>query len=67
MTQSKFWSEAYCRIPTNLQDFIFEASFLDENLGVKMTFVMVLSDACDDVSDKVVGQTTYASALVIYM
>ena len=38
----------------NLQDFIFEASPLDENLGVEIAFVMVFSDTCDDVSDRVV-------------
>ena len=30
-----------------------------------MTFVMVLSNACDDVLDRVVDQATYESVLVI--
>ena len=67
MTCSKFWSEAYCRVPKNLYDFICGASPLDENLRVKMAFVMVFSDACDDVSNRVVDHATYMIILVICM
>ena len=67
ITRSKFWSEAYCRIPTYFQDFILGASPLDENFEINMAFVMVLSDACDNISDRMVDQATYASILVICM
>ena len=67
MTWSKFWSEAYCRVHANLQDFIFRASSIGENLIVEMTFVMVFSDACNIISDKVVDQASYSSVLVICM
>ena len=67
MTQSKFWSKAYCRVPANLQDCIFGVSPLDENLGIEISFVMVFSDACDDVSNRVVDQATYSSIFVICM
>ena len=65
MTQIKFWSEACSRVPVNLQDFILGASPLDENLEVETTFIMVFSDTCDDVSDRVVDQATYKSVLII--
>ena len=58
MTWSNFGSEAYCGVAANLQDFILRASPLDETLRVEIAFVMVFLDACDDVSDRVVDQTT---------
>ena len=67
MAQTKFWSKAYCWIPANLQDFILGVCFLDENLRMEMTFVMVFSNEWDDISDKVVDQATYAIVLVICM
>ena len=67
MTWSNFWSDAYCGVPAKLQDFIFVASPLNEIFGVEIAFVMVFSDACNDVSDKVVDQATYTSVLVICM
>ena len=65
ITRSKFWSEAYCRIPTYFQDFILGASPLYEIFGVEILFVMVFSDACEDVLNRVVDQATYSSILVI--
>ena len=67
MTWSNFWSEAYCGVLANLQDFILGASLLDETLGVEIAFVMVLSNAGDDISDRVVDQATYTVVLVICM
>ena len=54
MTQSKFWSKAYCKVPANLQDFNLGASSLDENFRVEIAFFMIFLDACDDVLNRVV-------------
>ena len=40
---------------------------LNKTFGVEIAFVMVFSDACDDVLDRVVDQATYMSVLVICM
>ena len=62
MTWSNFWSEAYYGVPKNLQDFILGAFPLNEILGIDIAFVMVFSDACDDISDRVVDQAIYTIA-----
>ena len=56
MTWFNFWSEAYCGVLANLQDFILGASPLDETLTVEIAFVLVFSNACDDVLDRMVDQ-----------